>query len=592
MAMDWNNWLNLRATDAAWQGLRPAPSQQAFAEFNTPEEGVRAAALNLLNYPGQGADQLGEIINMWAPAGDGANDPNAYVNSVSQQTGWSADQYIDVNDPGQVAQLFEAMGLVENGQRMDRGVIDRGVQMGLGSPRRREDRPEATAAAPTPQEPGFWDWPWNSVGEFVTDPLISPIGWATMSPGDVPDMNDPERGFGAAAGDLAYGVAGTPADALAGIFGWDDPFLGSSWLREHAGGNELDASRREIYAAEHPGWVPGNAPAASEDAAAGINPLQSFYDQYMGGTDPINFSVGGGTALPPPPDAPLPAQPNYDSIRSLLAQGKPEGRKKPAEDDELMTWLSGLSGALGYDEPGEILLGAGGGVTQAMLGRREELREEDYEESNALRQYYLGNAGVEAELVGAETAAANQSQQIEANNRLQQWQFTTQQALARNGTVSDITDRYIVHQAVGANGETEISYIPLSGTGIAAPTGDPTDYARTTLGLDPTRQPQAYAAAVTAFTAASSGVADVLADRWGHGEAYTEKLNAAIGQLGGDAKPEDINNLKTQLLMQMMLSNQQFLADAMQMTGVDMSGPAAGGGDGSALDSMISMFGF
>ncbi|TWA75636.1 TP901 family phage tail tape measure protein [Azospirillum brasilense] len=92
-----------------------APIVGGFARFNTPEEGLAAAARNLLTYQDKhGINTLGGIANRWAPAGDG-NDPAAYARSLSEQTGILPNQPLDLRDRDTLAPLLSAIIRQENG---------------------------------------------------------------------------------------------------------------------------------------------------------------------------------------------------------------------------------------------------------------------------------------------------------------------------------------------------------------------------------------------------------------------------------------------------------------------------------------------
>ncbi len=102
-----NNPLNLRS----WAG---AGSANGFAQFRSPTEGISAATRNLMGYGNKGINTLSGIINRWAPSGDG-NNVNAYIADVSRQTGFSANQPLNMGDSKVLAPLVSAMIKHENG---------------------------------------------------------------------------------------------------------------------------------------------------------------------------------------------------------------------------------------------------------------------------------------------------------------------------------------------------------------------------------------------------------------------------------------------------------------------------------------------
>ncbi|MDE2165530.1 MAG: hypothetical protein KGJ66_04240 [Alphaproteobacteria bacterium] len=103
-----NNPLNLRSWGTA-------PIVDGYASFATPQEGIDAAAKQLLLYQGRGIDTLAGIASTWAPAAD-HNNVGAYVADLSRQTGFGATQHLDLRDPTVLASVLSAMIRHENGQ--------------------------------------------------------------------------------------------------------------------------------------------------------------------------------------------------------------------------------------------------------------------------------------------------------------------------------------------------------------------------------------------------------------------------------------------------------------------------------------------
>ena len=82
-----NNPLNIIKSHIKWQGeVRPGTDKR-FAQFESMEYGLRAA-LKLLRtyYHNHGCRTIRQIISRWAPASD-KNHTEAYIQSVSRQTG-------------------------------------------------------------------------------------------------------------------------------------------------------------------------------------------------------------------------------------------------------------------------------------------------------------------------------------------------------------------------------------------------------------------------------------------------------------------------------------------------------------------------
>ena len=123
-----NNWLNIRISDANWQGKKASNTDGAFEQFDTPELGIRAAARNIRTYASRGLNTIKDIISTWAPASDN-NNTNSYITNVASRMGVSPNATIDVNNPEVMTKLLAAMTVSENGREGDIEVIKRGVAM-------------------------------------------------------------------------------------------------------------------------------------------------------------------------------------------------------------------------------------------------------------------------------------------------------------------------------------------------------------------------------------------------------------------------------------------------------------------------------
>lgn len=103
-----------------------------YCVFDTPQNGVRAATLNLQTYAGKGWDTLRRIIEHWAPQKAG-NDVVAYIKDVSGRTTWGADEPLALNVPSVVLALVKAMVWHENGQQpYTDAVLLEGINAALG----------------------------------------------------------------------------------------------------------------------------------------------------------------------------------------------------------------------------------------------------------------------------------------------------------------------------------------------------------------------------------------------------------------------------------------------------------------------------
>ena len=102
--------------------------------YGTAEEGMNAMAAQLLRYYHRGLRTIEQIISRWA-SGD-PKVPN-YIASVSQMTGWAANQILNLLDPDTLSKLMAAMVRVEQGYAPYGDTMIKGAaagQIGLLSP--------------------------------------------------------------------------------------------------------------------------------------------------------------------------------------------------------------------------------------------------------------------------------------------------------------------------------------------------------------------------------------------------------------------------------------------------------------------------
>ncbi len=129
-----NNPGNIEFNDNnSWQGQ--TGSDGRFAQFETPEHGIRALGKNLLSYARQGYDTPATIIGRWAPPGkDGKeNDTQAYIDSVCAQLGVKANDPLDLTNADTLTSLCNAIMKQENGKVPYTGdQVSKGVQAALG----------------------------------------------------------------------------------------------------------------------------------------------------------------------------------------------------------------------------------------------------------------------------------------------------------------------------------------------------------------------------------------------------------------------------------------------------------------------------
>jgi hypothetical protein len=84
-----NNPGNILGT-ISWYGMT-GTDEAGYAIFNSPENGIRAMAVNLTTYMTvRKLNTIVQIINRWAPPAD--NPTREYVDFVSQQTGFAPSE--------------------------------------------------------------------------------------------------------------------------------------------------------------------------------------------------------------------------------------------------------------------------------------------------------------------------------------------------------------------------------------------------------------------------------------------------------------------------------------------------------------------
>lgn len=126
-----NNPLNIREAEDGgdfWVGEHAEDLDKSFEEFQSPEYGIRAAAILLNNHRRfYGINTIKGHIEKWAPKVD-KNHTENYIRFVSNRLGINPVGVIDVRD--HMRQIIPAMIQFENGvQPYSQDVIDLGVSM-------------------------------------------------------------------------------------------------------------------------------------------------------------------------------------------------------------------------------------------------------------------------------------------------------------------------------------------------------------------------------------------------------------------------------------------------------------------------------
>ncbi len=106
-----NNPLHIRYSTANnWKGQQG--EQSGFCVFDTPENGLRAAMVNLKTYRKKGVITIGDIISRWAPPTE--NNTQSYIDFVCKKLGASASYEVEQTKSEYIA-LLQAMCIVEIG---------------------------------------------------------------------------------------------------------------------------------------------------------------------------------------------------------------------------------------------------------------------------------------------------------------------------------------------------------------------------------------------------------------------------------------------------------------------------------------------
>lgn len=107
-----NNPGNLRPASHKWVGELPA--KDGYCVFDTPENGLRAAAKNLVNQQRfHKLRTIRGIISKYAPPSE--NDTEAYVDAVSARLGVDDEAELDMEKPDTLKKFLKAVVHHENG---------------------------------------------------------------------------------------------------------------------------------------------------------------------------------------------------------------------------------------------------------------------------------------------------------------------------------------------------------------------------------------------------------------------------------------------------------------------------------------------
>lgn len=127
-----NNPLNI-VKGQNWKGERHPQTDSRFEEFESMQYGIRAGFKLLRNYItgfnglSPKINTIDSIIKRWAPAHE--NNTESYITQVCQLSGLNRYQRIAFGDRKKMVDIVNAMIYVENGQFIDRSVIESGYDL-------------------------------------------------------------------------------------------------------------------------------------------------------------------------------------------------------------------------------------------------------------------------------------------------------------------------------------------------------------------------------------------------------------------------------------------------------------------------------
>ncbi len=123
-----NNPGNIEERGIPWKGVLPSNGDR-FANFDTPQSGIRAISKNLMTYQDKyGLNTVEGIIKRWSET-----DQEPYINNVSKALGVSRETPINLHNPATLKTITAAIIRQENGkQPYSDAVLDESIGMALG----------------------------------------------------------------------------------------------------------------------------------------------------------------------------------------------------------------------------------------------------------------------------------------------------------------------------------------------------------------------------------------------------------------------------------------------------------------------------
>ena len=109
-----NNPGNIRHGASKWVGMAPEQTDSEYVQFTESKYGIRAMAKLLRNYQTRyNLNTIYSLVSRWAPPDE--NITAAYIEAVSQRTGFPKALYLDLQDNANLVPLMNAMIHHENG---------------------------------------------------------------------------------------------------------------------------------------------------------------------------------------------------------------------------------------------------------------------------------------------------------------------------------------------------------------------------------------------------------------------------------------------------------------------------------------------
>lgn len=108
-----------------YRGQAGATSDGRFARFATLQQGVTALASQLRRYGARGLNTIRSIVGTYAPKGE--NNVTAYIADLIQQTGFGADQRLNLNDQATLSAMMQGISHHEGNGFLNSGVINAGI---------------------------------------------------------------------------------------------------------------------------------------------------------------------------------------------------------------------------------------------------------------------------------------------------------------------------------------------------------------------------------------------------------------------------------------------------------------------------------